>query len=191
MAANSAITKYGIVGIGMMGREHLINLHHLRHQNLAVVSIADPHPPSQLLAIELAQSLKWDLNVFSGHEELLESETCDVIVVSSPNMTHHRILMDIIAYPKPHHILVEKPLCTTVADCKEVLEAAKKRSDMVVQVGLEYRYMPPVAKLIEKVRGGGFGDVKMVAIREHRFPFLVKIQCEHWRDFGGEVLPFL
>lgn len=177
MAANSAITKYGIVGIGMMGREHLINLHHLRHQNLAVVSIADPHPPSQLLAIELAQSLKWDLNVFSGHEELLESETCDVIVVSSPNMTHHRILMDIIAYPKPHHILVEKPLCTTVADCKEVLEAAKKRSDMVVQVGLEYRYMPPVAKLIEKVKGGEFGDVKMVAIREHRFPFLVKVKA--------------
>lgn len=91
-------------------------------------------------------------------------------------MTHHQILMDIIAYPKPHHILVEKPLCTTVADCKEVLEAAKKRSDMVVQVGLEYRYMPPVAKLIEKVRGGGFGDVKMVAIREHRFPFLVKVR---------------
>ncbi|KAG2263932.1 hypothetical protein Bca52824_071011 [Brassica carinata] len=98
MAANSAITKYGIVGIGMMGREHLINLHHLRHQNLAVVSIADPHPPSQLLAVELARSFNWDLKVFSGHEELLESETCDVIVVSSPNMTHHRILMDIIAY---------------------------------------------------------------------------------------------
>ncbi|KAL0762665.1 hypothetical protein Bca101_078816 [Brassica carinata] len=182
MAANSAITKYGIVGIGMMGREHLINLHHLRHQNLAVVSIADPHPPSQLLAIELARSLNWDLKVFSGHEELLESETCDVIVVSSPNMTHHRILMDIIAYPKPHHILVEKPLCTTVADCKEVLEAAKKRSDMVVQVGLEYRYMPPVAKLIEKVKGGEFGDVKMVAIREHRFPFLVKVN--NWNRFN-------
>lgn len=46
---------------------------------------------------------------------------------------------------------------------------------MVVQVGLEYRYMPPVAKLIEKVKGRDFGNVKMVAIREHRFPFLVKV----------------
>jgi predicted dehydrogenase len=55
------------------------------------------------------------------------------------------------------------------------LEAAKKRSDMVVQVGLEYRYMPPVAKLIEQVKGRDFGNVKMVAIREHRFPFLVKV----------------
>lgn len=46
---------------------------------------------------------------------------------------------------------------------------------MLVQVGLEYRYMPPVAKLIEIVKGGSLGHVKMVAIREHRFPFLVKV----------------
>ncbi|XP_010434677.1 PREDICTED: uncharacterized protein LOC104718606 isoform X1 [Camelina sativa] len=179
---SGAITRYGIVGIGMMGREHLINLYHLRDQGLAVVCIADPHPPSQLLAIELAQSFNWELKVFSGHEELLKSELCDVIVVSSPNMTHHQILIDIINYPKPHHVLVEKPLCTTVADCKQVLEAAKKRSDMVVQVGLEYRYMPPVAKLIEKVKGRDFGNVKMVAIREHRFPFLVKVN--NWNRFN-------
>ena len=35
--------------------------------------------------------------------------------------------------------------------------------------------MPPVAKLIEIVKGGSLGAVKMVAIREHRFPFLVKV----------------
>lgn len=46
---------------------------------------------------------------------------------------------------------------------------------MLVQVGLEYRYMPPVAKLIDIVKEGALGQVKMVAIREHRFPFLVKV----------------
>lgn len=51
---------------------------------------------------------------------MLDSGLCDVVIVSSPNMTHHEILMDIIAHPKPHHVLVEKPLCTTVAHCKEV-----------------------------------------------------------------------
>ena len=45
-----------------------------------------------------------------------------------------------------------------------------------MQVGLEYRYMPPVAKLIEIVRSGKLGQVKMVSIREHRYPFLVKVQ---------------
>jgi predicted dehydrogenase len=45
-----------------------------------------------------------------------------------------------------------------------------------VQVGLEYRYMPPVAKLIEIVNGGSLGHIRMVSIREHRFPFLVKVR---------------
>ena len=57
----------------------------------------------------------------------------------------------------------------------QVIEAAKHRPDILVQVGLEYRYMPPVAKLIDIVKSGTLGQVRMVAIREHRFPFLVKV----------------
>ncbi|XVF51769.1 hypothetical protein PTKIN_Ptkin04bG0211200 [Pterospermum kingtungense] len=180
--AVSGTVKYGIIGVGMMGREHLINLHHLRSQDVAVVCIADPHVPSQQLALQLAQSFGWPLKVFSGHQALLDSGLCDVLVVSSPNMTHYQILVDILNHPKPHHVLVEKPLCTTVAHCREVVNAAKKRPEMLVQVGLEYRYMPPVAKLIEIVKGGTLGQVKMVAIREHRFPFLVKVN--NWNRFN-------
>ncbi|KAB1216998.1 Rhizopine catabolism protein MocA [Morella rubra] len=185
MAAANSTVKYGIIGVGMMGREHLINLHHLRSEGVTVVAIADPHVPSQELALELAHSFDWQLKVFSGHQELLDSGLCDVVVVSSPNMTHYEILMDIIKHPKPHQVLVEKPLCTTVAHCKEVVNAARKRQDMLVQVGLEYRYMPPVAKLIEIVKGGTLGHVKMVAIREHRFPFLVKVN--NWNRFNANT----
>ncbi|WCJ25872.1 Oxidoreductase family protein [Euphorbia peplus] len=185
MASIDSTVKYGIIGVGMMGREHLINLYHLRSQNVAVVSISDPHLPSQQLALQLAQSFNWPLQVFSRHQELLDSGLCDVVVVSSPNMTHYQILMDIINHPKPHHVLVEKPLCTTIADCKKVVDAARKRSDILVQVGLEYRYMPPVAKLIEIVEGGSLGQVKMVSIREHRFPFLVKVN--NWNRFNANT----
>lgn len=176
------IVNYGIIGVGLMGREHLLNLYHLRIQNVAVVCIADPHLPSQQHALDLATSFNWPLKVFSGHQELLDSGMCDVVVVSTPNMTHYQILMDIINHPKPHHVLVEKPLCTTVMDCRKVIEAARKRPEMLVQVGLEYRYMPPVAKLIEIVKGGALGQIKMVAIREHRFPFLVKVN--NWNRFN-------
>ena len=64
MAANYLI-KYGIIGVGMMGREHLINLHHLRTEGVAVVAIADPHVPSQKLALDLAHSYNWPLQVSS------------------------------------------------------------------------------------------------------------------------------
>lgn len=176
------LVKYGIIGVGMMGREHLINLHHLKTEGVSVVCIADPHLPSQQLALQLAQSYNWPIQVFSGHKELLDSGLCDVVVVSTPNMTHYEILMDIIDHPKPHHVLVEKPLCTTVADCKKVIDAAKRRPDILVHVGLEYRYMPPVTKLIDIVNGGSLGQIKMVSIREHRFPFLVKVN--NWNRFN-------
>lgn len=184
MAAVSTI-KYGIIGVGMMGREHLLNLYHLRDQGVAVVAIADPHASSQRQTLDLAQSLGGQLEVFSGHQELLNSGICDVLVVSSPNMTHYQILMDIINHPRPHHVLVEKPLCTTVAHCKEVVMVAKKREGILLQVGLEYRYMPPVTKLIDIVKGGNLGQVKMVAIREHRFPFLVKVN--NWNRFNSST----
>lgn len=61
--AISSTVKYGIIGVGMMGREHLINLHHLRTEGVAVFAIADPHVPSQDLALQLAQSFNWPLKV--------------------------------------------------------------------------------------------------------------------------------
>ncbi|KAJ6807496.1 uncharacterized protein M6B38_170435 [Iris pallida] len=180
-----AITRYGVIGAGMMGREHMLNLSHLRSEGAVLTCVADPHPTSRQQAQQLSLSINSSsppLQVFSGHHELLNSGLCDVVVISSPNMTHFEILMDIIKHPKPHHILVEKPLCTTVQDCRKVIEAARRRPDILVQVGLEYRYMPPVAKLTEVVRSGILGQVKMVAIREHRFPFLVKVN--NWNRFN-------
>lgn len=47
--------------------------------------------------------------------------------------------------------------------------------DRIFWTGLEYRYIPAVARLIREVDSGFVGDVRMVTIREHRFPFLRKV----------------
>lgn len=64
--------KYGIIGVGMMGREHLINLYHLRTEGVVVVAIADPHLPSQQQALDLAHSFNWPLKVIN-YDALLSS----------------------------------------------------------------------------------------------------------------------
>ncbi|XP_078440679.1 oxidoreductase family protein isoform X2 [Wolffia australiana] len=172
------VIRYGIVGVGMMGREHMVNISHIPAGKAMVAAVADPHPPSLHAALDLADSFGWPLKVFSGHKGLLDSGLCDVVVVSSPNMTHFGILMDVFRHPRPHHVLVEKPLCTTVDHCKQVMAAAEGRPEIVVHVGLEYRFMPPVAKLLEIAASRELGSIKMVAIREHRFPFLVKVPTQ-------------
>jgi predicted dehydrogenase len=181
MTASEGPVRYGIIGSGMMGLEHLWNLHHL--DGTAVTAIADPNPPSREATI-LFDEGRNQITEFDDHRDLLASGLVDAVIVSSPNMTHRSVLDDVLASDVA--VLVEKPLCTTVADCRAVLAAAEARRargcDAVVWVGLEYRYMPPVARLIAEVHAGTVGPPKMVAIREHRFPFLVKVG--DWNRFN-------
>jgi myo-inositol 2-dehydrogenase/D-chiro-inositol 1-dehydrogenase len=168
--------RYGIIGTGMMGVEHLWNLHHL--DGARVTAIADPNGPSREFT-RAANDGHPSFEEFDDHRELLASGLCDVVVVATPNMTHRAVLGDVLVTDL--HVLVEKPLCTTVAHCREVIDAAQGRSG-IVWVGLEYRYMPPVARLIGEVRAGTIGAPTMVAIREHRFPFLEKVG--DWNRFN-------
>lgn len=181
MTARDGTIRYGIIGSGMMGLEHLWNLHHV--PGAAVTAIADPNQASREFTIAMDEG-RSDITEFDDHRELLASGLVDVVVVSTPNMTHRAILDDVLATDL--HVLVEKPLCTTVADCRAVIAAADARRDRgcdaVVWVGLEYRYMPPVTRLLQEVHAGTIGPSKMVSIREHRFPFLQKV--DDWNRFN-------
>ena len=174
--------RYGIIGSGMMGIEHMLNLAAV--DGATVTAIADPEPASRALALAFAgpgaaTPAGTDIAEFDHHEDLLASGRCDAVVVATPNMTHVDVLVDVLA--DGVDVLVEKPLCTTVADCRRVIDAADGHTG-VVWVGLEYRYMPPVARFIDHVHHGDIGRVRMLAIREHRFPFLAKVG--DWNRFN-------
>ena len=188
--------RYGIIGSGMMGVEHIENLLHV--DGAEITAIADPDPGSR----ETAASLVPTATHYTSHEALIADGVCDAVVVASPNMTHIDVLRDLLATDL--HILVEKPLCTTVPDCYEVLDLAEGRN-AITWVGLEYRYMPPIARLIDEVDAGAVGRPRMVAIREHRFPFLTKVgdwnrfsentggtlveKCCHFFDLMVRIMP--
>lgn len=198
----SAPVRYGVIGTGMMGVEHIQNI--LAIDGADVTAVADPHPESQEWARGAVRD--WfekeadqqgvatpdtggsgapdELAVFDNHVEMLDSGLVDAVVVASPNHTHIDVLLDIL--DRPIHVLVEKPLCTTLEDCRRVIEAAdastERFPDRVVWMGLEYRYMPPIQRLLAEVESGTVGEPRMVAIREHRFPFLVKV--DNWNRFS-------
>lgn len=173
--------RYGVIGTGMMGIEHINNLLHL--PGAAVTAVADPHQESLDWA-QFAVGLDTPLARFTDYHDLLASGLCDAVVIATPNFTHHDVLTDVLHTPL--HVLVEKPLCTTVADCQRVIalaeQTAQQHPQRVVWMGLEYRYMPPTRAVVEEVRAGTVGHVRMVAIREHRFPFLPKVG--NWNRFN-------
>lgn len=169
--------RYGIIGSGMMGREHMRNIGLL--DGAEITAIADPFSQSRELAAGPGLER---CAVFPGHRELLTADCCDVLVIASPNDTHAAILRDVLPSNKP--ILVEKPLCATVEDCREVLRLAERRA-APVWVAMEYRYMPPVERLRHELAAGTAGRLRMISIREHRFPFLHKV--DDWNRFSART----
>ena len=173
--------RYGIIGTGMMGVEHINNILKLPHA--IVTAVADNHQESLDWA-QLAVGLDQPLARFSDYRNLLNADVCDVVVIATPNFTHVDVLADVLATDL--HVMVEKPLCTSVADCQKVIALQAARASTApyrcVWMGLEYRYMPPTQRLLAEIRGGTLGDVRMVAIREHRFPFLPKV--DNWNRFN-------
>lgn len=170
--------RYGLIGTGMMGAEHIMNLKLMPEAE--IVAISDPVPAS----IEWAQAvlgpeLAGKVAAYASHEDLLKDAKVDAIVVASPNFTHAGILDAV--WGSSRHVLCEKPLTTSLEDGRRALDKARAHKG-VFWVAMEYRYMPPAAEFIARVHRGETGALKMLAIREHRFPFLQKVG--DWNRFS-------
>ncbi len=171
--------RYGVIGTGMMGIEHINNI--VATGRGVVTAVSDTDSSSLDMARDALEGQPMP-QLFTDHRALLDAGVCDAVVIATPNMTHRAVLDDVLVAPV--HVLVEKPLCTTTSDCQSIVEATEQRTEMV-WVGLEYRYMPAVTRLATEVRSGAVGDVHMVAIREHRFPFLTKVG--DWNRFSANT----
>lgn len=170
--------RYGIIGCGSMGREHIENIGAL--PGAQVTALADPHAPSRDAALALLPQSP--PKVFTDHRALLDSGLCDAVVIATPNFTHIDMMRDALA--SDLHILIEKPLVTRIDDGVDMVNRAKGRKG-IVWVAQEYRYMPPVAEMLRMAHGGAIGKLHQVAIREHREPFYPKVG--DWNRFTANT----
>jgi len=170
--------RYAIVGAGMMGQEHIRNIAML--DSTCISAIIEPDTDMLQSATSLARSL--------GSDQICSSTTmanvdlqnvADAIVIVSPNHTHCELLSALLPLDIP--LLVEKPLCTTASDLQQVETLMQSRT-APVWVAMEYRYMPPTAKFIADIADGKIGQLQMLSIREHRYPFLDKVG--DWNRFS-------
>jgi predicted dehydrogenase len=169
--------RYGLVGTGMMGVEHINNL--AITPGAVVTAIADPTESSLGWARDALGDKAGDVRSFATAQEMAASGLVDAVVVSSPNHTHRAVLEPL--FDAGLHILCEKPLATTIEDARWIVDRAAT-SERVFWTAMEYRYMPPAAEFIAQVHRGRVGALKMLSIREHRFPFLVKVG--DWNRFS-------
>lgn len=170
--------RYGLIGTGMMGVEHLHNL--AITPGAIVTAIADPHETSLGWARKALGEVRAEgVRTFADAASLAKSGLVDAVIVASPNHTHRDVLTPL--FGEGLHVLCEKPLATTIPDARWVVDQAET-SDRIFWTAMEYRYMPPAAAFIAQVHGGAIGTLRMLSIREHRFPFLAKVG--DWNRFA-------
>ena len=172
--------RFGIVGAGMMAREHIRNIKLV--DNVRIAALADPEPSSLTASLEEAGDETGSIATFDSVEKMVAGAQLDAVIVSSPNFTHRAVLEPL--FDAGVHILCEKPVCTTLEDARWVVERAE-RHKAVFWTAMEYRFMPPAAKFVEDIRGGAVGRLVMLTIREHRFPFLTKVG--DWNRFSSNT----
>ena len=168
-----ASTSYGIIGCGMMGQEHLRNIALLPDTKVTV--IFEPDQGMREAAAEFAPHARFVESI----DALLDEPELDCILIASPNFRHVEQLAQIAA-KRPVPVLVEKPVFTDQSQLS-TLDALIKTYPAPIWVAMEYRYMPPIAEFLRSSKEAT-GGIKMLTIREHRFPFLEKVG--NWNRFN-------
>ena len=168
-------TRYGLIGCGMMGQEHLRNIALL--SGVEVAAVFEPDPKMHDISKRLAPQARMVKRI----EEVFATPGLDAVLITSPNHYHAaQIAMTISQSPVP--ILVEKPACVSISEAR-TLETVAGRASVPIWVGMEYRYMPPIAKMIDQVNRQPVSAAPvMLTVREHRYPFLKKVG--DWNRFS-------
>lgn len=157
----------------MMGQEHLRNIDLLPEARVAAI-----YEPDEIQAAA-SKAIAPNARLCGSIGEVLDRDDIDCLLVASPNYLHIAQLQEIAAR-RPLPLLIEKPLFTDPADAARIAEIGSNYP-APIWVAMEYRYMPPIQTFIETV-DQATGGVKMLTIREHRFPFLPKIG--DWNRFN-------
>jgi Oxidoreductase family, NAD-binding Rossmann fold len=199
---NNTVTRVAILGCGMMGQEHCSYIMgYSQRNNLRIDYLCDTHIPSinkclsvmkEFTATDGMMIMKQPTIVLT-EDELYDNylSQIDLLVVATPNYLHTNILL---RWGVHQHltILVEKPVCVSYdqhTQLTNVLSLSSSNDNIPntihanVWVAMEYRFIPAISKLIQLLPT--IGDIKMITIRENRYPFLHKVNS--WNRYSTKT----
>jgi xylose dehydrogenase (NAD/NADP) len=132
-----------------------------------------------------AYAREWDIpRAHGSYEALLADPGIDVVYISLPNSFHAQ--WTVRAARAGKHVLCEKPLCLSVAECDEIVAAAES-AGVVVAEALMYLYHPLLQKAQRLVKDGALGQITLV--RGAFTFFLDRLNDVRWRpELGGGAL---
>ena len=168
--------RIGLVGYGAWGRMHAATIARIPELSLAAVMCG-----SETSARAAAADLP-GVAVYRELDALLRDPAVDLVDIVAPNNLHAE--MAVAALDAGKHVLLEKPMATTLADAERVVGAAE-RSGRYLGVGLELHVSKQWAKVRELIAEGAIGRARYANLSLFRRPF--RGGSGNWRHTSDRV----
>ncbi len=147
--------RWGILGSGGVAEESVAPAMRTVGHDLAVVSATTLTAAQQFAATQGVRRARRE------HEEVLGARDVDAVFVALPTSERERWVIQALDAGK--HVLCLKPLSTDADGAARMAAAAAGNGDLVLMEALPLRFHPRTAALLELVRSGGIGAVRLIS----------------------------
>ena len=162
--------RFGLVGFGAWGQFHAQSIAGNPEAELA--AIVAPSAASREAAAKLYPRAK----IFSDHRQMCAEVKLDIVDIVTPSHTHLEIAA--AALNAGCHLLLEKPMALSVADCRAIIALARKNKRQLA-VGHEMRLSPQWGEMKRIIERGTIGEPQYVLVELSRKPY--RLGASGWR----------
>ena len=152
--------KIGIVGFGFIGGKGHVPAF-LKRSDVEIVAIADICEKRRALAKEAYPNVK----LYSGYLDMLDGGDLEIVDIATPPCDHAEIAL--AALQRGYHVLCEKPLATTTAEARRMLEAAEKNKRVLFPCH-NYKHAPVVKLVNDTIASGDLGEITSLTLQTFR-----------------------
>ena len=143
------------LGVAGLGRGFTVMLPTFaRDPRIALVAAADPRPEARAMF-----AAEFKAQTHGSVEALCADPSVEVVYVATPHQFHAAHAA--IAAEAGKHMLVEKPMAISIAECEAMISAAHKAGVHLI-VGHSHSFDAPIARTLELIESGEFGAVRMI-----------------------------
>jgi predicted dehydrogenase len=151
--------RIGVVGAGAIAQRNARDAAASGAAELVAVFDVN-HKASREMSKALA------IPAFASYEELLRSKDVEAVLISTPHHLHCPMTLEAAAHGK--HVLVEKPIATTLLDAQRMHEACRD-AGVKLTVNYSFRYLGKIRKARQLIKEGALGEIVGIQIINHQY----------------------
>jgi predicted dehydrogenase len=164
--------RWCIVGLGRISMDHFMPAVELSKAGKLTALVSGHREKAEKQAAQYNIPSP-SIYSYDNYDEIRQNKEIDAVYIALPNSMHAEYT--IRAAKAGKHVLCEKPMATSVADCKAMIEACRK-ARVKLMIAYRCQYNPLHLKAIQLIRSGALGQVQMI---ESSFGF--NIRAGEWR----------